>query len=33
MNSNAWILIAIKEGKNREVRRIMEHLAIREVAS
>ena len=26
MNSNAWILIAIKEGKNREVRRIMEHL-------
>lgn len=25
-NSNAWILISIKEGKNREVRRIMEHL-------
>ena len=26
MNSNAWLTIAIKEGKNREVRRIMEHL-------
>ena len=24
--SNAWISIAIKEGKNREVRRVMEHL-------
>ncbi|MGC6530878.1 MAG: pseudouridine synthase [Candidatus Puniceispirillaceae bacterium] len=26
MPSNAWLTIAIKEGKNREVRRIMEHL-------
>lgn len=26
MTSNAWVLIAITEGKNREVRRIMEHL-------
>ena len=26
MNSNAWITISIREGKNREVRRIMEHL-------
>ena len=26
MPSNAWVNIAIREGKNREVRRIMEHL-------
>ena len=26
MASNAWLTIAIREGKNREVRRIMEHL-------
>ena len=26
MNSNAWVTVTIKEGKNREVRRIMEHL-------
>ena len=26
MTSNAWLSIAIREGKNREVRRIMEHL-------
>ena len=26
MNSNAWVNISIREGKNREVRRIMEHL-------
>ena len=26
MPSNAWLNIAIREGKNREVRRIMEHL-------
>lgn len=26
MQSNAWLTIAIREGKNREVRRIMEHL-------
>jgi 23S rRNA pseudouridine2605 synthase len=25
-NSNAWLTIAIKEGRNREVRNIMEHL-------
>ena len=26
MASNAWLSIAIREGKNREVRKIMEHL-------
>ena len=26
MNSNAWLTMSIREGKNREVRRIMEHL-------
>ena len=26
MTSNAWVLIAITEGKNRKVRRIVEHL-------
>ena len=26
MSSNAWLTISIREGKNREVRRIMEHL-------
>ena len=26
MTSNAWVMISIREGKNREVRRIMEHL-------
>ena len=26
MNSNAWLTVAIKEGRNREVRNIMEHL-------
>jgi len=26
MKSNAWLTIAIKEGKNREIRRVMEHL-------
>ena len=26
MNSNAWLTISIREGKNREVRKVMEHL-------
>ena len=26
MTSNAWLTMAIREGKNREIRRIMEHL-------
>ncbi len=26
VNSNAWILMALREGKNREIRRVMEHL-------
>ena len=26
MTSNAWLTIAIKEGKNREIRRVMEFL-------
>ena len=26
MNRNAWRTMAIREGKNREIRRIMEHL-------
>ncbi len=26
--ANAWVTVAIKEGKNREVRRIMEHLGL-----
>jgi 23S rRNA pseudouridine2605 synthase len=26
--ANAWIKIALKEGKNREVRRVMEHLGL-----
>ena len=26
MASNAWLTITIREGKNREIRRIMEHL-------
>ncbi len=26
VNANAWLTIAIREGKNREVRRLMEHL-------
>ena len=26
MASNAWLTMAIREGKNREIRRIMEHL-------
>ena len=26
MNSNAWLTVAIKEGRNREVRNIMEYL-------
>ena len=26
MDSNAWLTIVLKEGKNREIRRIMEHL-------
>ena len=26
MNSNAWLTMSIREGKNREIRRIMEHL-------
>ena len=25
-NANAWLIVSIREGKNREVRRIMEHL-------
>ncbi|MGC6516697.1 MAG: pseudouridine synthase [Candidatus Puniceispirillaceae bacterium] len=29
MTSNAWLIISIREGKNREVRRIMEHLGYR----
>ena len=29
MPSNAWLTIAIREGKNREIRRIMEHLGHR----
>ena len=28
-NANAWLIISIREGKNREVRRIMEHLGHR----
>jgi 23S rRNA pseudouridine2605 synthase len=26
VNANAWVLLALREGKNREVRRVMEHL-------
>lgn len=27
--ANAWLSVAIKEGKNREVRRVMEHIGLR----
>jgi 23S rRNA pseudouridine2605 synthase len=26
VNANAWITMALREGKNREIRRVMEHL-------
>ncbi len=26
VNANAWILMSLREGKNREIRRVMEHL-------
>jgi 23S rRNA pseudouridine2605 synthase len=26
--ANAWLTVAIKEGKNREVRRLMEHVGL-----